>query len=147
MTPESTVQHSVSEHAEHESAVQVHPSKEKDLHHDEHLEQIDTGGNLVYDLSEDEPEIHLRTYIACAAMILVNFVQVLALQGPPSAVSIISLLHFVIGSNRCSYHISERIFMAQPLRPGCQMHSHSCKQCSHRSSLLRRISFRHANLS
>jgi hypothetical protein len=33
-----------------------------------------------------EPELHARTYIALAAMILLNFVQILALQGPPTVV-------------------------------------------------------------
>lgn len=42
--------------------------------------------NLVY-LAEEEPELHLRTYVAWGAMILVNFVQVLSLQSPPSVVS------------------------------------------------------------
>jgi hypothetical protein len=33
-----------------------------------------------------EPELHARTYIALAAMILLNFIQILALQGPPTVV-------------------------------------------------------------
>jgi hypothetical protein len=43
--------------------------------------------NLTYDNVEDEPEIHLRTWIAAAAMFLLNFVQIIALQGPPVVVS------------------------------------------------------------
>ena len=43
--------------------------------------------NLVYD-EEEEPELHLRTYFALLAMFLLNLVQVLALQGPPSVVCI-----------------------------------------------------------
>jgi hypothetical protein len=43
--------------------------------------------NLVYDNDEEEPELHAKTYIALAAMFLLNFVQVLALQGPPAVVS------------------------------------------------------------
>lgn len=45
-------------------------------------------GNLVYDNDEVEPEVHARTYIAVLAMALLNFVQVVALQGPPTVVSI-----------------------------------------------------------
>jgi hypothetical protein len=39
-----------------------------------------------YDNNEDEPELHVRTYLALAAMFLLNMVQVLALQGPPAVV-------------------------------------------------------------
>ena len=42
--------------------------------------------NLVYDDAEQEPELHLRTYVAVAAMFLLNFVQVFALTGPPVVV-------------------------------------------------------------
>lgn len=44
-------------------------------------------GNLVYDNVDEEPVIHLRTWIALASMFLMNFVQTFALQGPPSVVS------------------------------------------------------------
>lgn len=44
------------------------------------------GGNLVY--TEDaEPVLHARTYMALFALFLLNFVQVVALNGPPSGVS------------------------------------------------------------
>ena len=43
-------------------------------------------GNLVCDEDELEPEVHARTYIAVIAMSLLNMVQLIALQGPPSAV-------------------------------------------------------------
>jgi hypothetical protein len=42
--------------------------------------------NLVYDDPEGEPELHARTYVAVAAMFLLNLVQVFALQGPPVVV-------------------------------------------------------------
>lgn len=42
-------------------------------------------GNLFYD-GEEEPEIHMRTWIALASMFLLNLVQVFALQGPPAVV-------------------------------------------------------------
>lgn len=43
--------------------------------------------NLVYDDAEEEPEIHIRTWVAVAAMFLLNLVQILALLGPPVVVS------------------------------------------------------------
>jgi len=53
-----------------------------------HVEKTVTDeGNPVYDAADEEPEIHLRTWIALAAMFLLNLVQVFALQGPPAVVS------------------------------------------------------------
>ena len=51
-----------------------------------HVENDNDLGNLTYDLVSEEPEIHFRTYLATAAMFLLNLVQVVALQGPPIAV-------------------------------------------------------------
>lgn len=48
-----------------------------------------TGGNLIYSNADDEPEFHARTVIAIAAMLLLNFVQVFALQGPATILSYI----------------------------------------------------------
>ncbi|KAI6881382.1 hypothetical protein KC360_g6076 [Hortaea werneckii] len=45
--------------------------------------------DLVYENADDEPELHLRTYIAIAAMFLLNLTQVFALQGPPVVLSAI----------------------------------------------------------
>lgn len=42
--------------------------------------------DLVYDNADEEPELHFRTYIAIAAMFLLNLTQVFALQGPPVVV-------------------------------------------------------------
>lgn len=53
------------------------------LHH-EHAS--DPTPDFVYE-DEEEPEFHTRTYFALIAMFLLNFVQVLALQGPPAVVS------------------------------------------------------------
>lgn len=56
----------------------------------EHKEVIvdnsrDVVGNLEY--TEDvEPALHARTFMALAALFLLNMVQVVALNGPPSAV-------------------------------------------------------------
>ena len=44
-------------------------------------------GNLVYTDDEEEPEIHLRTWLAYASMVVLIFVQSLSLQAPPSVVS------------------------------------------------------------
>ncbi|RMY22968.1 hypothetical protein D0867_02359 [Hortaea werneckii] len=45
--------------------------------------------DLVYDNADEEPELHLRTYVAIAAMFLLNLTQVFALQGPPVVLSAI----------------------------------------------------------
>lgn len=49
-------------------------------------------GNLAYDDTEHEPEIHIRTWIAVASMFLLNFVQIIALQGPPVVVCRMAML-------------------------------------------------------
>lgn len=43
--------------------------------------------NLTYS-GDEEPELHLQTWIAVAAMFMLNFVQVFALMGPPAVVSL-----------------------------------------------------------
>jgi hypothetical protein len=64
------------------------PPVEKNSHEAQHLEHAKTSSlNLEYNDDEKEPEIHARTYVALAAMFLLNFVQVVALQGPPAVVS------------------------------------------------------------
>jgi hypothetical protein len=67
---------------------EVYPQDHVEIVVDEkHLERVPTpNSNLVYDHDEDEPELHLRTYFALAAMFLLNLVQVLALQAPPAVV-------------------------------------------------------------
>ena len=47
--------------------------------------------DLIDDEVDEEPELHFRTYIALAAMFLLNLVQVFALQGPPAVVRCLSL--------------------------------------------------------
>lgn len=52
-----------------------------------HIEETTTEeGNLIYD-GEEEPEFHMRTWIALFSMFVLNLVQVFALQGPPAVVS------------------------------------------------------------
>jgi hypothetical protein len=63
------------------------PLAEKNSHEEQHLEHVETSSlNLEYNDDEEEPEIHARTYVALAAMFLLNLVQVVALQGPPAVV-------------------------------------------------------------
>jgi hypothetical protein len=55
-----------------------------------HEDVIDASTDLVYNDDDEEPELHARTYLALAAMFLLNLVQVFALQGPPAVVSYLS---------------------------------------------------------
>lgn len=66
----------------------MQPLPGKEMNSDSQIEDAGTkeSDNLVYS-AEEEPELHLRTYIAWAAMVTVNFVQVLSLQSPPAVVS------------------------------------------------------------
>lgn len=43
-------------------------------------------GNLEYSEDTNEPEIHARTWIIVIAMSLLQYVQLVALQGPPAVV-------------------------------------------------------------
>ena len=54
--------------------------------HESLKHRTDAFGNLVYENVEEEPELSVRTYVALAAMFLFNYVQVVALQGPPAVV-------------------------------------------------------------
>lgn len=77
------------------SSVLTHsPAHEKTFEQEKHLEYTVTSSsaNLVYDHDDEEPELHTRTYIALAAMFVLNLVQVMALQGPPT----------VVCNNRCA---------------------------------------------
>jgi hypothetical protein len=63
------------------------PPAEKTSDEEQHLEHVKPSSvNLEYNDDEEEPEIHARTYVALAAMFLLNLVQVVALQGPPAIV-------------------------------------------------------------
>lgn len=78
-------------------------SKQKDTELDgEATHEEAVSGNLGYNDDELEPEIHARTYYALAAMVLLNMVLVLALQGPPAAVCIVShlILFLSPGTNK-----------------------------------------------
>jgi hypothetical protein len=89
---------------------------------------------LVYENAEEEPELHARTYLALASMFLLNFVQVVALQGPPAVVcASICPQHsafrakFVI-----SYRTLERALTVQHTKPGFPTHCHLYKLSSAR---------------
>ncbi|KIY01299.1 uncharacterized protein Z520_02851 [Fonsecaea multimorphosa CBS 102226] len=56
----------------------------------EELEQVPSYDNIVYDNADQEPELHVRTWVALGAIFLFNFVGVVALQGPPTVLSYIS---------------------------------------------------------
>lgn len=61
--------------------------EEKDQPGSDHLEQVVTNDqNLHYDEVDEEPQLHARTWLALAAMMLLNMVQVVALTGPPVVV-------------------------------------------------------------
>jgi hypothetical protein len=60
---------------------------EAEINHLEATTTRDTQGtNLVYDNDNEEPELHARTWVALAAMGLLNFVVIFALLGPPAVV-------------------------------------------------------------
>lgn len=84
--------------------------------------------NLVYDEEDIEPEIHLRTWIAVGAMFLLNYVQVLALQGPPAVVSLLAAARLwqSILTNISSHISAPASTIPKPI-PGCPIPSHSSK--------------------
>lgn len=49
---------------------------------------FDRTGNLSYEKEDEEPELHLRTYLAFGVVLLLNYTQIIALQGPPAVVSL-----------------------------------------------------------
>lgn len=102
----------------------------------EHLDNGIPRDNLVYDNVDEEPELHLRTYLALTSVILLNYVQVIALQSPPAVVSIRSkVLLYSIDQpdstdpiSKFSLPILERASTTLRHRPGFQMRFHSCRQ-------------------
>ena len=52
------------------------------------VEHVDLSAqNPTFDEEEVEPEFHARTWIALAAFFMLNYTQVVALQGPSAVVS------------------------------------------------------------
>ena len=55
----------------------------------DHVEQVPVSEeDLRDDENDEEPVLHARTWIALAALLLLNMVQVVALSGPPSVVCV-----------------------------------------------------------
>lgn len=59
--------------------------------------------NLVY-VDDEEPKLHMSTYVALAAMFLLNLVQVFGLMGPPAAVSARIQLEVRLDKNPTNKH-------------------------------------------
>ena len=56
-----------------------------------YLENVTTNGtnddlNFHYEEVDEEPKLHMRTWIAIAAVCVMNLVQTIAVQGPPAVV-------------------------------------------------------------
>ena len=66
--------------------IEEQPRDQESISKHEPSETEEVEGNLIYNNAEEEPELHLRTWIAVSSMILLNFIQVFALQGPPVVV-------------------------------------------------------------
>jgi hypothetical protein len=63
-------------------------AKNPGQHQLKEVEHVDNAPqNPVFDEEEVEPELHIRTWIALAAFFLLNYTQVVALQGPAAVVS------------------------------------------------------------
>lgn len=68
------------------------PDGDVDAVNAKHFEtlQLDTIEKLQgyeYTDIDEAPELHMRTYIALASMLMLNMAQLLALQGPPAMVT------------------------------------------------------------
>lgn len=64
------------------------------------LETIDKPEDYEYTDVDKAPELHMRTYIALASMLMLNMAQLLALQGPPAMVTkTLSSERFQLDSN------------------------------------------------
>ena len=80
---------SIEKTAHNHGADVVSVDEKRGASNDNQIEHVITNdGNLHYDEADEEPEIHMRTYIALFSMFMLNLVQVVALQGPPAVVSI-----------------------------------------------------------
>ena len=68
----------------------VSVDEKRDLSMEKQIEDSDgSDHNLHYDEVDEEPELHMRTYVALFSMFMLNMVQVVALQGPPAVVRIL----------------------------------------------------------
>lgn len=64
-------------------------SEKMDVKHDELAPAVTNAirGDFDYTDEDEEPVLHHRTYIALLSLFILNFVQVVALNGPASIVS------------------------------------------------------------
>jgi hypothetical protein len=95
-------------------------SAENEMADEKHLELVDTpAGHLVYGNDDEEPELHARTYIALAAMLSLNLVQVVALQGPPAVVSDTRPRFLPTGVEPADqYSCTAFVYRIEPQKPG-----------------------------
>jgi len=86
-----------SSYTEQEKAgFEVSTSEDKDQYNGmPPVSQVLTTEDLKYDL-DDQPVFHHRTYLALAALFILNWVQIVALNGPPGIVSRESHGHSVL---------------------------------------------------
>ncbi|KAH7348901.1 putative siderophore iron transporter [Rhexocercosporidium sp. MPI-PUGE-AT-0058] len=64
--------------------------RDKNSVDEKQIENVNTEfSNMEYNNDDEEPEFHARTWLALAAMFLLNLVQVVALQGPPAMLAYI----------------------------------------------------------
>lgn len=95
--------------------------KEKAENHVDHVDHVpEVEANLVYDDNDEEPELHLRTYFALAAMFLLNLVQTFALQGPPAVVWMTSTPN----CRACGFTDRLRSFLSSVRTLGTHKHKH-----------------------
>ena len=88
MAPDSIIKKVASENAKVDHIVNVLPhTNEKDLSHESHVKCINTStDDFIYDNIDEELELHARTYVAVGAVVIIYFIKVIALQGPPAVV-------------------------------------------------------------
>jgi hypothetical protein len=127
----------------------THPTgSEKMSDKDGHVECVSASGeNPEYDNVDEEPELHIQTYIALAAMFLLNMVQVLALQGPPAIVRPFSrpIYRLITDSIWHSSRISDKILKIRKHKLGYQIPCPSFRPFCLPSLLLRQTPSRLVN--
>ena len=64
-------------------------SHDEKLGGDVELREHAEAGDLIYLDADEEPQLHWRTYLALAAMCVLQFVSLVALLGPPTAVCLL----------------------------------------------------------
>ncbi|KEF52257.1 uncharacterized protein A1O9_11497 [Exophiala aquamarina CBS 119918] len=67
----------------------AHKDEVEDNSDAQNVEGDEVNADIAYLDEEEEPELHMRTYVALAAMFLLNYAMVIALQGPPAVLTFI----------------------------------------------------------